>query len=80
MRVHGRGDFVLKEKLRLLKDKLKVWNREIFGKFDLEVEEGVRDFNMANRRLEVDSKKILLENLHKRREVSSRIWRNLKIK
>ncbi|XP_058726407.1 uncharacterized protein LOC131597748 [Vicia villosa] len=46
LKVYGRGEFVLKEKLRLLKEKLKVWNKEVFG----------------------------------RKEATTRIWRNLRIK
>ncbi|XP_058723434.1 uncharacterized protein LOC131595162 [Vicia villosa] len=46
--VHGRGDYILKEKLRLLKDKIKIWNREVFGKIDLEIEEGVHDINIVD--------------------------------
>lgn len=44
-KVDGRGDYVFKEKLRLLKENLRVWNREVFGVYDLEVEEGVRDLS-----------------------------------
>ncbi|XP_058784312.1 uncharacterized protein LOC131659088 [Vicia villosa] len=43
--VQGRGDFVLKEKFRLIKERLKWWDKNVFGKVDLEVEEGVRDLN-----------------------------------
>ncbi|XP_058739159.1 uncharacterized protein LOC131611049 [Vicia villosa] len=73
MKVNDRGDFVLKENLRLLKDKLRVWNKEVFGRFDLEEEEGVRDLNMADCCLEEDSDDFLVDNLEKRKEASSRI-------
>ncbi|XP_058753369.1 uncharacterized protein LOC131626563 [Vicia villosa] len=80
-KVKGRGDFVLKEKLRLLKDKLREWNRDVFSKYDLEMEEGVRDLNWADGRLEVEMDADLIGDIvEKRREASSRIWRNLKIK
>ncbi|XP_058746500.1 uncharacterized protein LOC131619420 [Vicia villosa] len=46
--VRGRGDFVLKEKFRIIKDKLRWWNITVFGKYDLEIEEGVRDLNEAD--------------------------------
>ncbi|XP_058763718.1 uncharacterized protein LOC131637147 [Vicia villosa] len=52
LKVEGRGDFVLKEKLRLLKDKLKRWNKDVFGKIDLDIEEGVNDINLADERLD----------------------------
>ncbi|XP_058726658.1 uncharacterized protein LOC131598027 [Vicia villosa] len=45
IKVCGRGDFILKEKLRILKEKLRWWNVNIFGKFDLEVKENVRILN-----------------------------------
>ncbi|XP_058726046.1 uncharacterized protein LOC131597359 [Vicia villosa] len=48
--VHGRGDFVLKEKFRIIKDRLRWWDKNIFGKVDLEVEEGVRVLNDSDDR------------------------------
>ncbi|XP_058741852.1 uncharacterized protein LOC131614256 [Vicia villosa] len=45
LEVHGRGNFVLKEKLRLLKSKLRWWNTTVFGKIDMELEEGVKEIN-----------------------------------
>ncbi|XP_058732644.1 uncharacterized protein LOC131604201 [Vicia villosa] len=35
LKLEGRADYVLKEKLRILKDKLKKWNKEVFCKIDL---------------------------------------------
>lgn len=64
MEVRGRGEFVLKEKFTLLKERLEWWNKEIFGKYNLEVEEGVRD----------------LETLAINRNANKRIWLNLMIK
>lgn len=40
--IQARGDYVIKEKLRLLKGIIKWWNINIFGKIDLETKEGVR--------------------------------------
>ncbi|XP_058783234.1 uncharacterized protein LOC131657901 [Vicia villosa] len=42
LKVEGRGDFILKEKLRMLKDKLRWWNINVFGKYDFAVEENSR--------------------------------------
>lgn len=53
-RVEGRGDFVLKEKIHLLKGRLKWWNKEVFDRIDLEVEEGVRDINTLFQKLTND--------------------------
>lgn len=79
-KLEGIGDFVLKEKLRLLKDKLRRWNKEVFGKIDLETEEGVRDMNIAYERLVSDSNSSFTNNLVLRKEATSKFWRNLRIK
>ncbi|XP_058781622.1 uncharacterized protein LOC131655832 [Vicia villosa] len=79
LKVEGRGDFVLKEKLRLLKDKLKKWNIEVFGRIELDMEEGVRVMNLADERLATFSSSFD-EVLDMRREACSKFWRNLRIK
>ncbi|XP_058726479.1 uncharacterized protein LOC131597832 [Vicia villosa] len=43
--VAGRQDFVMKEKLKLLKSKLRVWNIEKFGWIDLKIEEATAKIN-----------------------------------
>ncbi|XP_058760611.1 uncharacterized protein LOC131633951 [Vicia villosa] len=43
--VVGRQDFVMKEKLKLLKSKLRVWNKEKFGWIDLKIEEATTKIN-----------------------------------
>lgn len=40
LKAEGRGDFILKEKLRLLKTSLRRWNKEVFGRIDLNIREG----------------------------------------
>lgn len=52
--VEGMSDFVLKEKFRLLKERLKWWNKEVFGRVDLEVEKEVRLVNKGDDFLEDD--------------------------
>lgn len=42
-KVKGIGDFCLYEKLKNLKVRLKVWNKEIFGWIDLKVDECIED-------------------------------------
>ncbi|XP_058776524.1 uncharacterized protein LOC131650829 [Vicia villosa] len=54
LKVEGRGDFVLKEKLRLLKDKLRIWNKDVFGRIDLEMEDGASKMNLADDKLASD--------------------------
>ncbi|XP_058726467.1 uncharacterized protein LOC131597819 [Vicia villosa] len=83
LKVEGRGDFVLKEKIRLLKDKLRRWDKEVFGKFDLDLEEGVRVLNKVDERLvsfSNFSSSSFEENLFLRKEACSSFWRNLRIR
>lgn len=40
--------FVVNEKLKLLKEKLKVWNKEVFGYMDLKIEETVKEMNLVD--------------------------------
>ncbi|XP_058765704.1 uncharacterized protein LOC131639219 [Vicia villosa] len=63
------------EKFRLIKERLKWGNKTIFGKYDMEVEEGVRDFNAS------DDRKFWDEEAHEIKvKVNKRVWLNLKIK
>ncbi|XP_058759859.1 uncharacterized protein LOC131633157 [Vicia villosa] len=80
--VHGRGDFILKEKLRLIKDKIKMWNKDVFGKIDLEIDEGVHDINTVDERLDFDllSSSTFDDDIVLRKEATGRFWRNLRIK
>ncbi|XP_058741999.1 uncharacterized protein LOC131614433 [Vicia villosa] len=73
--ISGRGDFVLKEKFRIIKERLKWWNITVFGKFDLEVEEGVRELNEADDCDVFDDEIQALKRI-----ASSRLWLNLRIK
>ncbi|XP_058775034.1 uncharacterized protein LOC131649281 [Vicia villosa] len=78
--VEGRSDFVLKEKFRILKGRLKWWNKEVFGRIDLEIEEEVSELNRWDSLLKeaLDEER---ENIVKvRKEVCSRFWLNLRIK
>lgn len=43
--MEGCGDYILKEKLRILKGKLFYWNTFIFGRLKLEVEENFSKIN-----------------------------------
>ncbi|PNX71762.1 cysteine-rich receptor-like protein kinase, partial [Trifolium pratense] len=45
MQIKGKKAFVLKEKLKLLKESLKVWNKEVFGLIDLNIDKTVKELN-----------------------------------
>ncbi|XP_058784431.1 uncharacterized protein LOC131659235 [Vicia villosa] len=80
MKIEGRGDFVLKEKLRLLKEKHKWWNKEVFGRIELEMGDGVREMNLADENLMEDDYANFDENMCLRREPCGRFWKNLRLK
>ncbi|XP_058784985.1 uncharacterized protein LOC131659881 [Vicia villosa] len=75
IKVQGRGDFVLKEKFRLIKERLKWWEKNIFGKIDLEIEENVKELNKW------DDREVWEEEIHLNKvKASKNIWFNLKLK
>ncbi|XP_058767495.1 uncharacterized protein LOC131641210 [Vicia villosa] len=75
-----KGDFVLYEKLKILRGKLRVWNREVFGWIDLKVEEEVDKMNELDR-LMVDNLGGDIEDLVvERREVGKDIRHSLNVK
>ncbi|XP_058752845.1 uncharacterized protein LOC131626046 [Vicia villosa] len=76
----GRGDYVIKEKLRLLKSMLMVWNKEVFGKRDLEIEEDIRAINEADKLLESCREEASEEILAIRSEATSRMWKDIRVK
>ncbi|XP_058768560.1 uncharacterized protein LOC131642301 [Vicia villosa] len=78
--IEGRGDFVLKEKLRLLKERLRWWNINVFGKIDLAVEEGVRILNEGDELVDEEDAAVSLLEADRRRRASKDFWMNLKIK
>ncbi|KAK2449476.1 hypothetical protein QL285_008670 [Trifolium repens] len=43
--IHGKSVFILKEKMKILKEALKGWNKEVFGIVDLNLEKTVKELN-----------------------------------
>ncbi|XP_058763319.1 uncharacterized protein LOC131636743 [Vicia villosa] len=78
--VDGRGDFILFEKLKRLKERLKSWNREVFGWIDLNISNEVETIN--------DMDKLLVDNfgsdmesvVEARRKASNNLWKCLNVK
>ncbi|XP_058726560.1 uncharacterized protein LOC131597918 [Vicia villosa] len=80
MVVVGRNDFVLIEKLWILKNSLRWWNQEIFGRFYWEVEKGVREINEGDDAVGGENDLYWDIISLTRKEALSRFWLNLKIK
>ncbi|MCI46653.1 hypothetical protein A2U01_0067894, partial [Trifolium medium] len=45
MNIEGKKAFILKEKLKRVKEELKRWNKEVFGVLDLNIESTVKELN-----------------------------------
>ncbi|MCH90510.1 hypothetical protein A2U01_0011426, partial [Trifolium medium] len=45
MEIQGKKAFIIKEKLKRLKEALKVWNHEVFGILDLKIDKTVKELN-----------------------------------
>ncbi|PNY01680.1 cysteine-rich receptor-like protein kinase, partial [Trifolium pratense] len=52
--IQGKKAFVLKEKLKLLRESLKKWNKEVFGILDLNIDKTVADINVFEGLMEND--------------------------
>ncbi|XP_058740908.1 uncharacterized protein LOC131613239 [Vicia villosa] len=78
--VQGSRAFVLKEKLRRIRDKLRWWNKNIFGWVELKIEEEVDEID----RIEDDdcyvNNQLNQELLERRNEVHKSLWNSLHLK
>ncbi|GAU16309.1 hypothetical protein TSUD_299410 [Trifolium subterraneum] len=75
--VQGKKAFVLKEKLKLLKDRLKIWNKEVFRILDLNIEKSVKEINDIEGLLEEggDGKSFI-----RREGLNKEFWKQLNLK
>lgn len=80
LRVVGRSDYVLKEKLRLLKSGFRSWNNGVFGRIDLDIEEWIYKINEVDALLASCRDSQVGEMVVVRSETTSRMWSKLKIK
>lgn len=72
--VQGKKFVRLIEKLRRLKDKLKGWNHEVFGIFDQNVKEAIKDLNSLDHQVVIEGKCVLKDVSVKRVEAIARVW------
>ncbi|KAF1877030.1 hypothetical protein Lal_00033583 [Lupinus albus] len=75
LEVSGRGSFVLKEKIKLLKGALKVWNKDHFGILDRRVADQVDIINSIDAQGNIRS--ITEDDILIRREATTELWRAL---
>ncbi|XP_058762167.1 uncharacterized protein LOC131635557 [Vicia villosa] len=78
--VRGKKYFVVMEKFRLLKAKLRWWNVNVFGWVDLKIDKGVDTLNELETELIRSGGLLSEEEAEKRRDSVETIWNNLHLK
>ncbi|XP_058749365.1 uncharacterized protein LOC131622352 [Vicia villosa] len=79
--VAGNYTFMLKENLKLLRNKLRIWNKESFGWIDLKIEEAIKVLNSAESQLTgtVDVALARQERELKRKAAMDDLWKHLRL-
>lgn len=80
MNIKGRGDFVLYEKIKNIKLKLKAWNKEVFGWLNLKIEEKVDEHHELDQYLISNVGGYVSGAVEGRKVVADEIWKNLELK
>ncbi|XP_058733490.1 uncharacterized protein LOC131605112 [Vicia villosa] len=80
IKVEGRSDYILKEKLRILKSSLRMWNEEQFGKFDLGIREDIQKINLADTLLISCQEDMVKEVVVERSVATSELWKKMYVK
>ncbi|XP_058776002.1 uncharacterized protein LOC131650307 [Vicia villosa] len=77
LKIDGRGDFILFEKLKLLKAKIRIWNREVFGWIDLKVSEEPAKINVLDNLVVENFDGDIEPFVKARKEATCEFWNNL---
>lgn len=77
--VVGRSDFILKEKLRLIKGRLRMWNVEVFSHFNMELEEANDTINEMDELLACCKEEEVKGIVARRSKKLGILWRRLDI-
>ncbi|XP_058776653.1 uncharacterized protein LOC131650973 [Vicia villosa] len=78
--VRGKKYFVIREKFRMLKEKLIWWNKHVFGWIDLKIDDGVEELNELETDLAIGGDSLNPVEMEKRRVAAVGIWQNLHLK
>ncbi|CAK8573027.1 unnamed protein product [Lathyrus sativus] len=78
--VSGNASCILIAKLKGLREKLKWWNKNVFGWVDLRINDGVETHNIIEDEMVAGSDATSEEDLIKRIDVQLEIWKKLHIK
>lgn len=74
--VNGWKMYTFKEKLKLLKEKLRWWNKEVFGYVDLSIEKTVAEMNELDE-LACNTSQVIPSN---RKALSTQFWKQIHLK
>ncbi|XP_058766944.1 uncharacterized protein LOC131640567 [Vicia villosa] len=80
MVMEGRGDYVMKEKLKTLKACIRKWCKDHFCRLDLDIGDGVEKINHADDLLAVCGEDATRELVDERSVAIRTVWRNLALK
>lgn len=61
IKFEGRGDYVLKEKLKMLRNILTRWKKEVFGWIELKIEEEIEEVNEVDGLIEECQKNQIMQ-------------------
>lgn len=79
LHIYGRSDYVLKEKFRLFNFVLRKWNKEVFGRMDLEIGGCVSYLNLVDDLLLDRREKMVPGLVEERSNAIKQVWLNMKI-
>ncbi|XP_058767454.1 uncharacterized protein LOC131641157 [Vicia villosa] len=80
LKIEGRGDFILYEKLKRLKYWIREWNRDVFGLIDLKVSEKVKNINELDMLLVKFFEGNVDPLVSLRREATKKLWNWINVK
>ncbi|XP_058771389.1 uncharacterized protein LOC131644810 [Vicia villosa] len=78
--VRGSKAFVLKEKMKKLRERMRWWNTNVFGKIDLKIEEDVEALNATEDRMTQMNVTLTEEEIKEKRRLQESFWKNLHTK
>ncbi|MCH97275.1 LINE-1 reverse transcriptase like [Trifolium medium] len=77
LQIEGKKAYVIKEKLKRIKEELKVWNKEVFGALDLNIEKTVKEINEVEGLIASDD---IVAGLVDKDGIQQRFWEQLHYK
>ncbi|XP_058763377.1 uncharacterized protein LOC131636799 [Vicia villosa] len=77
LEVKGRGDFCFVEKLKAIKRKIRLWNKEVFGWIDLNIEEAGKEMHFLDNKFAHFAGNVPEDIVLQRSKAAIDFWNNL---